>query len=157
MPENNNISQEEAETSKALYEELKIEEPLRDINQVESDDKPKQTGKSLGEALDEAPNLSDTQTIDAGLFPKDLGDAITNKLMVGRIFADCFVSLNRILVKRKVRQSNRRAPLDVSGFLAESYVLTTVGIDGKGRVDRLELAGSAREAEEIEKMGKLGI
>ena len=74
-------------------------------------------------------------------------------LIVSRIAPDVFMSLLRILVKGIVKRSNPHRPIDVGEMVAMVYAVLSKGLDGKGIIDILEIAGAAREESELAKLG----
>lgn len=111
------------------------------------------TPKSLMAQEEELPNISDMQATLRKLFP-ELGDKIHNALMMARVAPDMFIPILRILVNSAIKRMNPRQPINVAEKATLFYVLTSIGLDGKGRIDTIELAGSVKEAEELEQLGK---
>lgn len=135
------------------YGDMSQEEPEREL---ELSDEELAQVSSLSKRTELSPNLSDMQTAMLKLFPEDLmpkARKLLDLLMVGRIAPDVFMSLMRILVKQAVRRSDPRKPLFVGEMVALIYGVLSIGVDGKGRIDALELAGAAREEQELAKLG----
>jgi len=144
---------EEKEQPDKTYERLSVEEAEREVGPLEEDSdgvKP----KSLADKFDEAPELSDMQSTIKNLFPEDLGDYIVNKVMVARIAPDVFIPLLKMLVNEEITKSDPHKPISVAAIVAKIYTLLSIGLDGKGRIDHIELAGASKETEELEKLGK---
>ena len=131
--------------SDRLYEEVSVEEPALEGEGYQD---VKASRKSLTEQVEETPNLSDMQTAIIKLNPDDLGDDITNKVMVARIAPDAFLPLLIMMTKEDIANSDPAMSISVPSLLLKNYVLLSIGTDGKGRIDILELAGAAKELEE---------
>lgn len=137
------------------YDELATIEAEKEVElseeEMESDGtKP----KSLAEKFDEKPDLSDLQSAIHNLFPSTLGDDVINKLMIARIAPDVFIPLLRLLVVEEIQKSDPGKSINVASTVAKMYTLLSIGLDGKGRIDHIELAGASKETEELEKLGK---
>lgn len=131
-----------------IYQEMVTEEPARDVGIDEDEDI-----RSLEDREDEAPNLSDLQTTLRKLFPS-LGTLIDQALMIARISPDMFIPLLRVLVNSYIKKQDPHQPLNVAEIASLYYVLCSIGLDGKGRIDTIELAGSAKEADDLESLMK---
>lgn len=135
------------------YEGMSREEPERELEMPEEE---LAQASSLSKRTELSPNLSDMQVAMLKLFPEDLmpkAHKLLDLLMVGRIAPDVFMSLMRILVKQAVRRSDPKKPLFVGEMVAMIYAVLSIAVDGKGRIDALELAGAAREESELAKLG----
>lgn len=133
--------------------DLAVEEEELDVG-IPADDV-KGVG-TLKEKLALSPNLSDMQAAMVRLFPEDFwGEAsrLYELLMVGRISPDVFEILLRILVKEAYKSADPTKPFSVGKTLASVYTILSIGLDGKGRIDALELAGAAREESELKAFG----
>ena len=139
-------SEEKQEEGRGLYGKMATKAPER---KVEKEGEP----KTLEEKEKESPDLSDLQTALRRLFP-ELGDDIDNALMFARIAPDMFIALIRILVNSAIKRMNPRKPLDVAKKATLFYVLASIGLDGKGRIDTIETTGSVKEAEELAELTK---
>lgn len=138
--------------SDTLYEEMATKTPEREVELLEEEDEAKR--KSLSEKLEEGTDLTDMQSAIANLFPGDLGGKVYNTLMIARVSPDVFMPLLKLLVNEKIKKSDPHKTISVASTLAEVYTLLSIGLDGKGRIDHIELAGASKESEEIEKLGK---
>jgi hypothetical protein len=138
---------------KTGYEGMAVEEPERELELSEDE----LAGvSSLSKRTELAPNLSDMQTAMIKLFPEDIwpkAKKLYDLVQVGRISPDVFMSLLRIMVKEAVRRSDPKKPLHIGEMVAMVYSVLSIGLDGKGRIDALELAGAAREEQELSKLG----
>lgn len=137
------------------YNRLAREEEEREVEITEEELRGPQ---SLRDRMALAPNLSDMQVATLKLFPESFwieAKRLHDLMMVSRISPDVFMSLLRILVKEIVKRSNPRLPIYVGEIVAGVYGVLSIGLDGKGRIDELELAGAAREEEELKKLGGL--
>ena len=132
-----------------LYKEMSTQTTEKEV------DLPDDGGrKTLSEKTEEAPTLTDMQTALRLLFPEDLGDYVTNRLMVGRIDPAAFLPLLHLLVKGEIAEADPTQKISVEKMMARHYILLSKGLDGKGIIDILELAGAQAEKEEMEKLGK---
>ena len=144
---NEEQNEEQKEEQSEVYKGMVIEEPVREVDAGEDD------ARSMSEREAEAPNLSDLQTTLRKLFPA-LGDAIDQALMVARVAPDMFIPLLRVKVNSWIKKQDPHKPLDVAEVASLYYVLCSIGLDGKGRIDTIELAGSAKEADDLEALMK---
>ena len=141
-------NKEENKAERDIYDGMVKELPAREIDVGDDEDV-----RSMEEREDEAPNLSDLQTTIRKLFPA-LGNHIDQAIMVARVAPDMFIPLMRILVNASIKRMDRYQPLNVAETASLYYVLTSIGLDGKGRIDTIELAGSAKEADDLESLMK---
>jgi len=141
-------TEEEDKEQTDIYEGMVTEAPPRKVDIGDEEDY-----KSLEEREDDAPNLSDLQTTIKKLFPA-LGSKIDQAIMVARVAPDMFIPLMRILVNAAIKRQDPYHPLNVAETASLYYVLTSIGLDGKGRIDTIELAGSAKEADDLESLMK---
>lgn len=139
--------------ARKAFDELAIEAPERVVEPLEEGED-KTTAKSMAEKGEETPDLSDMQSAIAKLFPEGLGDDIANKVMIARIAPDVFIPLLRLMVVEEIMKSDPKKPISVVSTMAKIYTLLSIGLDGKGRIDHIELAGASKETEELEKLGK---
>jgi hypothetical protein len=131
-----------------LIKELTHEEKERDIEVTEEG----QGSGTLSERMSlEA--ISDMQSAQASLFPDKLGGDILNKVMISRIAPDMFNPMLRLMTLDDILSSDSKKPIDVNAIVIKNYILTSIGLDGRGRVDLIELAGASREAEELKELG----
>ena len=143
-------TEEKQEAGREIYKKMAQEVPAREVEKEEGT-------STLEEKEAEDPGLSDLQVTLRKLFP-ELGDKIHNALMMARIAPDMFIPILRILVNSAIKKMDRFKPLDVAEKASLFYVLASIGLDGKGRIDTIELAGSVTEAEELKELTKgLGI
>jgi hypothetical protein len=146
----------EFKEGKAEVTPVAIEEEEREIEIDESEI----AGDTLTDKLALAPNLSDMQSAMLALLPEGFWSQMFRlyKLMVvSRTSPDSFIPLLRITVKSIIKRSNPRRPVDVGEIVAAVYAILSKGLDGKGIIDILELAGAARESEELAKLGSGGV
>ena len=132
-----------------LYDKLAEENPAREVLGGEVKEE-----KTLAEKEDNYEDLSDLQTSLAKLFPGALGNTITNKLMVARVDPAVFMDLLYLMVESDVFTTSEDIPIDVAQMVLKNYTLLTIGLDGKGRIDQIELAGASKSDEELSGMGK---
>lgn len=121
---------------------------------VEEDKGDDEEHPSLREAMSSSSDLTDMQFAAEKLFPAKLGvNRIHNSLMVGRIDPNAFLamlhlcSIDRIMTELS---RNYKKTVNVNDIYMEQYTLLSVGLDGEGRIDQLELAGAAREEKRLQ-------
>lgn len=135
-----------------IYEAIAMEEPNPNLS----------GNGGVGLKTLEAGEADTTEQSDLALafqrlFPT-LGSDIHQALMVARIAPDMLIPLLRNLVNAKIRRMNPHELLNVSEVATLFYILTSIGLDGKGRIDGIELTGSVKEsAEELAELAKGGI
>jgi len=148
-----NEETEERKGADKMFEELSIKAPERKV-ELEEDGEGKVEYKTLAEKMEETSDLSDMQIAIANLFPGDLGGKIYNALMIARVAPDVFMPLLKLLVNEEIKKSDPHQNINVASIVAKVYTLLSIGLDGKGRIDHIELAGASKETEELEKLGK---
>jgi len=112
--------------------------------------------KSLADAEDETPHQSDLQSVLKSLSPKFKNNRMNELLqpvMVSRIFPDNYLDLNYLLVMSMIEELEEDSDVDIVGIITGVQVGTSIGYEGRGIADRLEIAGVAQE-QELEKMTK---
>ncbi len=138
--------------SESIYEEKATLEKERETGEIdETDDK---NPKTLDEKSEETSDLTDMQSAIKKLFPSGLGGEIYNALMIARVAPDVFIPLLRLIVVSEVMKSPADTPISVVDIMAKIYTLLSIGLDGKGRIDHIELAGASKDTEELEGLGK---
>lgn len=144
------------EKDKDLYEELSTEKPERQVELPEDGDKPRGP-KTLSEKEEETPNLSDFQSTLKSLFPEfddDGMNSIAQAAMVARIAPDVFSDLIYLVTMSILEKQDPRKNVDVISTLTKVYAMMSIGLDGKGRIDQIELHGASKEEKELEKLGR---
>lgn len=139
------------ETVESVYEELAQEEAERVV-----DDVGMPQHKTLEEQEISGQHLSDLQAVIKMRFP-DYGNVIDNGLMMARISPDIFKALLRLKINAEVRKCDPYKPVDVTGISMKTYTQMTIGLDGKGGVDLIELAGVANDKEIANLSKSLGL
>jgi hypothetical protein len=112
--------------------------------------------KSLTDAEDETPHQSDLQSVLKSLSPKFKNNRMNELLqpvMVSRIFPDNYLDLNYLLVMSMIEELEEDSDVDIVGIITGVQVGTSIGYEGRGIADRLEIAGVEQE-QELEKMTK---
>ena len=109
--------------------------------------------KSLSAKEEDYSDLSDLQGTLKRLYP-NLGNKISNAIMFARVSPDMFLAMIRLLTNAEVRRADPHEEINISEIAAKYYILSSIGLDGKGRIDSIELAGSARENAELENISK---
>lgn len=133
------------------YEDLVTEEPEQEIDIDEYD-----VPKTVSETEEESPQSSDIKVILKSLTPKSkfprVND-ITQPAMVSRIFPDNFLDKMKISTFALIEEYNEGEDVPVVDIIMGVQDGLSIGFEGKGIVDRMELAGVARD-EAIEKLAK---
>ncbi len=135
------------------YDDLVVEEPEQDIELEDIEG----GGKTLLEAEEESPHDSDIKAIHRSLHPK-YKDKKLNELaqsaMSSRVFPDNFWAKHRLIVTSLVEEyAEDGKDFDLVAIVSEVQDALSIGFEGRGRVEDLELAGVAHE-EEMEKLSK---
>ena len=113
-------------------------------------------GQSLTEAEEEAPHQSDIQSVLKYLHPKYKNKRLNELLqsaMASRIFPDNFLDKNYLIVMSLIEEQEGDDDIDVVGIISMVQDGTSIGYEGRGRVEDLEVAGVAHE-QEMEKLSK---
>ena len=113
-------------------------------------------GGTLAEAEEEAPHQSDLQAVLRYLHPKYKDKRLNELLqsaMSSRIFPDNFLDKNYLLVMSLIEELEGSGDIDVVGIISMVQDGTSIGYEGRGRVEDLEVAGVAHE-QEMEKLTK---
>lgn len=112
--------------------------------------------KSLSEAEEETRQKTDIQAILKVLTPKfsdkELND-ILQPAMVSRIFPDNLLDKHKLIVLRELQRHAPTDSIDIIGIISMSQDALSIGYEGRGISDRLEIAGVVHE-EEMEKLSK---
>jgi hypothetical protein len=139
------------QNSEDLFDQLATEEPEQELEVFNSPHT-----KTLEEQESENPHLSDLQSVIKMRFP-DFGNIVDNSLMMARISPDIFKALLRLKINAEIKKSNPNKPVDVTAIALKSYTQMTIGLDGKGGIDLIELAGVANDKEIAELSKSLGM
>jgi hypothetical protein len=134
------------ENPDVAYDEMAVDAPTREVELPP--DAPQ--GQSFSDRAAYSGDLTDMQAILLRLFPEQ-GSAGGNLGMVGRIHPDVFLPWIEILSTNEVMQADPRKPIDVAAIRMKYYSVLSIGLDGKGRIDALELGGAARDTKIAEK------
>ncbi len=140
---------EEKEQPDPFFPLTPSEEPDRDVPDDEDDSG--NGHKSLTEAEQEAPTDSDLKITLRRLFPRFANkyiDTVSQAVMVARIFPDTildriYLTVVAIVEKMEVDEEE----IDVMEIINLVTTAFEIGLDAKGRIDAIELHGSARESE----------
>ncbi len=141
-------------TPDQTYSSLAKEEKEREVELAKGEGEDGDKSRSLSEKLDEIGDLTDMQSAVKQLFPGELGGKIYNALMIARIAPDVFIPMLRLIVVEIIMQSAPNKPISVVEVMTVIYTLASIGLDGKGRIDQIELAGASKDTEELEALGK---
>lgn len=128
---------------------LSLEERNVELDNLES-------SKTLTEAEEETEHKTDLQAAMKALLPrfptKRMNDLL-QPAMVSRIFPDNYLDKNFLLVMSLIEEQEGSDDIDIVGIISIVQDATSIGYEGRGRVDILEIAGVAHE-EEMEKLTK---
>jgi hypothetical protein len=152
MPPNEEVEDiDELDTPISTYEELVAEESVREVDYGEIGGQ-----KSLSEAEEETEQKSDLQTAMRALlpiYPNKRINSLLQSAMVSRIFPDNYIDKHFLLTASLIEEHEPEDDVDVVGIISLMQDGLSIGYEGKGRIDILEIAGVAHE-EEMEKLSK---
>ena len=138
-----------------VYEKMSEELPEREI------DIDIKEPRSLEDAEADLSNVSDLQATLQRLFPKFDNDDINSLAqvaMVSRIAPDIFLDQLWLTVVSILEKNDPRDKIDVMSTVNLVYYALSIGIDGKGRIDGIELQGSSKESAEFDSLtSRLGV
>lgn len=113
--------------------------------------------KTLSEAEEEAPHQTDLQAVLKYLHPKYKDkrlDELLQSAMSSRIFPDNFWAKHRLIVTALVEEyAEDGVDIDIMSIISMTQDALSIGYEGRGRVEDLEVAGVAHE-EEMEKLSR---
>ncbi len=114
--------------------------------------------RSLLEVEEETPGATDLQVTLKRLYPKfenEIINMVAVAVMVGRVSPDTFLPRIRMtwmsIMKTVFARRLNADPMMVLNLVTTAF---EIGLDGKGRIDAIELAGAAKESEDLERMSK---
>jgi hypothetical protein len=134
------------------YDKAAVTLPVRDI-ELPPEPSLSTGNKSMSDRMAEMGDLTDMQAILLRLFP-DYADPVANLMMVGRIHPDVFLPWIDIMSTNEIMLCDPSKPIDVAATRNKYYNIASIGLDGKGRIDALEIGGAAREQKNLEKSFK---
>ena len=114
--------------------------------------------KSRSEEEAESPDMSDLKTTIRALFPT-ISNRIINRVakvaMIARIAPDVFLDEVYLTVTDVVEMWEEAldGELDVQEVISMVYFAFSVGIDGKGRVDVIQVSANSTETRESSSLG----
>jgi len=133
------------------YDELAQEEPEREINTDDYD------GGTITEEESNSEQKTDIQAILKTLTPRFPSKRLNDLLqpaMVSRIFPDNLLDKNKLIVLSMLQEHEPDdLTVDPIGYISMVQDGLSIGYEGRGIVDRLEIAGVAHE-EELDKLSK---
>ncbi len=145
---------EEPEAAKESLTPVEIEEPEQE---VELEELGEDEGRSLSEVEEETPHQSDLQSVLKYLHPRYRDKRLNELLqsaMASRVFPDNFWAKHRLLVTTLVEEyAEEGKDVDILGIISETQDALSIGFEGRGRIEDLEVAGVAHE-EEMEKLSR---
>ena len=127
------------------YEQLSTEEPVLAVT-LPREGAPKTLEERMAEELD----MSDMQAVLLRLFPPQTDPSASN-VMVSRVHPDVFLPWIDIMATSEFMAQDPQKPINVAAIRMKWYALASIGLDGKGRIDALELGGAARDTKLLEK------
>lgn len=139
------------------FDQLATGAPARQVDLPRADTPNGHNGKSLDDAMD-SPNLTDHQATLQFMFPTipiTYIQRISRVAMMARIFPEAFLDHIRMNVIAIVQEMEADGvDVNVTEVINLVHHVYSIGLGGKGRIDGLELAGAAKEAE-LEKLSKM--
>lgn len=157
MVSENNSEEQSGEVEEPVsYKDLVIEEPERVVEAGEYE-----AIKSVSEAEEETQQRTDLQAVLQRLHPKYADKRLDNLLQpisASRIFPDNYLDLNFLVVMSLIEEkATAGEAVDVMSIITMVQAGTSIGYEGRARIEDLEVAGVIHE-EEMEKLTKeLGI
>jgi hypothetical protein len=145
------MAEEKDNVEELLGEPAVLEEPEQELELEEAEG-----DQTLSEAEEEAPHDSDLKAVLRYLHPKYKDKRLNELLqsaMASRIFPDNFLDKNYLLVMSLIEEKEGDNDIDVVGIISMVQDGTSIGYEGRGRVEDLEVAGVAHE-EELERLSK---
>jgi hypothetical protein len=114
--------------------------------------------KSRSEEEAESPDISDLKSTIRALFPKisnRIIDRVAKVAMIARIAPDVFLDEVYLTVTDVVEMWDESldGELDVQEVISLVYFAFSVGIDGKGRVDVIQVSANSTETRESSSLG----
>ena len=150
MPKEDEMTEETA-GGIITYEDIVQEVAEREVDPGEIE-----SSRTLAEAEEETEHRTDLQAILRILTPtfptKELNDVL-QPAMVSRIFADNMLDKMKLLVLRQLQIHAPTERIDLIGIISMVQDALSIGFEGRGIIDRLEIAGVAHE-EEMDKLAK---
>jgi hypothetical protein len=132
------------------YNALALQKDVRDVDLPPGDEPEDGVSKSFSQMEEEYSDATDMQAVLFRLFPKQQSRE-ENLAMVSRIHPDVFLPFIDILATSEVMRQPDNANIDVAAIRLRTYALLSIGLDGRGRIDALELGGAARDSKNTEK------
>jgi hypothetical protein len=149
MPED---FEEEFTKEPTTYEELVTEEPEREVTAEAYE-----SSATATETMEDAPQTSDIQAILKSLSPKSKYPRVNDlcqPAMVSRIFPDNLLDKNKLIVLDLVEEHEETdVDIPLMDYIMNTQDMLSVGYEGRGIVERLEIGGVVNE-KEMEQMAK---
>jgi len=138
------------------------EERLDDLEVTDEPERPSDAGASgsLSDAEETAKNVSDIQTIAGYLHPKYPDkklNSILQSAASSRVYPENVLDKNNIIVLSRALDKDPFESFDLIELISYVQDGISIGIDGKGRVEDLELAGVSNDKELQEISKKMGL
>lgn len=155
-PENMDDDIEEPEEPVVTYEDLVTEEPENELD-LDDYDAP----RSVTETEEDAPQTTDIKYIIDKLSPKSKFQRVNDlaqPAMVSRVFPDNLLDKMKLMVYSLIIEHEEEdSELPFADYVFNTQDMVSIGYEGRGIIDRLELAGVAREEEMEKALKDLGL
>ena len=133
------------------YKDLVVKEPELEVD-LEDDD-----SKSVTETEEESPQTSDIKAVLHAITPSSKYQRVNDlarPAMVSRIFPDNLLDKQKLVVLSLIEEHDENdSDIPVIDYIMNVQDMFSIGYEGRGIIERLEIAGVAHE-EELEKMAK---
>lgn len=133
------------------YEDLKTEVAEREVDLEEFG-----LVKTATEEEEETTHKTDMQSVLKALTPQYPDKKLNQKLqpvMVARVFPDNLLDSCKMTVLSRLGDFDPDEDVDIWGIILATHNAHSIGYEGRGIVDRLEIAGAARD-DELDKLSK---
>ena len=143
--------EERRKQSEELYNKFANNLPPREQDDEDLDD----SENTLEESEASASDQSDLKATLQRLFPRfadDAVDRVAQAIMVARVHPESYLDQIYLTVLSILRRYDPRQRVDVMGTINMVTSAFSIGLDGKGRIDAIEIHGSAKEESELEKI-----
>lgn len=151
--ENGDLNEIEDEgVSPSNYEDLVTEEP-----ELEVDLEDYEAPRGVNDVEQDMSQLSDLKAVLKAISPKfenERVNQLTQPAMVSRIFPDNVLDKNKLIVLNLIEEDeDLGGDIPLIDYIMNVQDALSIGYEGRGIVERLEIAGVAHE-EEMEKLAK---
>jgi hypothetical protein len=145
-PQNLTPRSDMQETGENFFEQVANTRGARHVEVVESPDQ-----KSRMEAEAEPSDLSDLKATLNKLFPRFSNpriNRVAQSAMVSRIANDVFLDLMYLTISdiAEMWDEEKDGELDVQEIISMAYFALSIGLDGKGRIDAIQVYSNETES-----------